>query len=216
MKKIYFLVLIAASFNAGAQVTVSIKTGLSLSSDIIPAQNSTSTFQPTSMKAGFYGGLVIQVPVAPRFSIVPELLYSQKGYHERSYLVPNAFPPHTNQSYNLTYSFLDVPVLADLKVSKKTAIQFGPQVSFMLSGKQQLTGPDFFDSFDMESSPKIIFGLAAGMYTHVWKLVSVSLHYSIDLQTHDEDEDINHNFLLHGFRNQTLQVGVMYTLAHRK
>ena len=215
MKKFLLLFLCAASFAANAQLTFSVRAGLSLSNEIIPRQDpNVTTFRPTSVKAGFYMGATVQIPLSANFSIAPGLVLAQKGYHEPAYRDTNTATPHTSVAYNLTYTFIDVPVLADLKVSKNINLQFGPQVSFLVKGTWKAKDPYTTGSFSQESTPKVILGLVAGARFHVWKQLSLSVHYNVDLQAHVEDPGAF--YPLKDFRNETLQVGLTYQHRRRK
>src|SRR4030095_12795585 len=81
----------------------------------------------SNSKWGFAGGVYYNIPVSNKFSIQPELLYSQMGSKLES-----AVDANNNATLELDYA--SMPLLVKFSPIDPLAIFAGPQVDFMLKG----------------------------------------------------------------------------------
>src|SRR3954471_1163207 len=77
----------------------------------------------TSNLTGFHAGIIFDLPILYPLSFAPEVLYSQKGH--ATYTNNGNFSQRTN--------FIDVPLLAKIKVGPIFNIYLGPQFSYLLN-----------------------------------------------------------------------------------
>lgn len=92
----------------------------------------------TKMKLGWNFGLLANIKLSDRFSLVPEFApLSQKGAKNIPYLpsgdpaLDNLVAPPDDARMNLNY--IDVPVIARYQVSERFALGTGPQFGFLTS-----------------------------------------------------------------------------------
>lgn len=152
MKKILFgLALVAGTFtfaqktsaSSSSPVRFGLKAGLNISS------LSDSDF---NSKAGFYGGVFANIPVAQDFSFQPEVLYSGMGAK---------FKANSDAKINLDY--ISVPLMLQYNALPNLYLEAGPQFSFLINSKlkyksNSTDGKDIFKGFDFG------LGIGAGYY----------------------------------------------------
>ncbi len=106
---------------------------------------------------GFNVGLYGQILSNDAFAIQPELLYSTKGAKWENTGV-------FNQSVTFNVNYLDLPVLAVIKLGETAEIHVGPYASYLLSANIKYEG-DFAngtDNVDRDDLNTTDFGLAGG------------------------------------------------------
>jgi len=144
MKKILFgLALVAGTFSfaqktssntASSPVRFGLKAGLNVS---------TLSGDGMKSKAGFYGGVFANIPVAQDFSVQPEVLYSGMGAKDDY---------DSNTKLNLDY--IAVPVMFQYNALPNLYFEAGPQFSFLVSSKLK----DNNSSFDTKDLTKTTLG----------------------------------------------------------
>ncbi len=132
MKKLIILISISFVFIASfipcqAQETktmqVGVKGGLNISNLY------TSDGSSSDMLAGFNVGVFTKMPVTNSIAFQPEINLSTKG---ASVTYNNLFVDGTAK-FNLTY--IEVPFLCVLNVTRLVNLQFGPYVAYLIDGK---------------------------------------------------------------------------------
>src|ERR1035437_6242580 len=132
MKKLIILISISFVFIASfipcqAQETktmqVGVKGGLNISNLY------TSDGSSSDMLAGFNVGVFTKMPVTNSIAFQPEINLSTKG---ASVTYNNLFVNGTAK-FNLTY--IEVPLLCVLNVTRMVNLQFGPYVAYLIDGK---------------------------------------------------------------------------------
>jgi len=125
----------------------------------------------TDFKAGFQAGLVADLGISPSFSIIPELLFSQRGGKD-SYSEGGG-----KWTSSETLNYLQLPVNAAYKIDagygSKVLIFAGPYLGYGLSGKMKGTyeenGDKETESVDLkfgsgdDKLKAIDFGINAGV-----------------------------------------------------
>ncbi len=160
------------------QFHIGLKAGANLSNVIQHIDENTTN----GSKAGFVGGLFLELPIVKGFSIQPEVLFSQKGYKSKgSYL-------STPYEYKVTSNFIDVPLLAKFKTSENFGIVIGPQFSFLTSTKTKYTisnsGFETIKNADNDNLRKNILGGVVGIEAGAGPVV-LDLRYSLDFQSNN-------------------------------
>ncbi|MVN90402.1 outer membrane beta-barrel protein [Mucilaginibacter sp. HME9299] len=209
MKKIFFaaafVLLIAGTADAQRrgyrkqrssddfyQPRVGLTGGLNIANTISSRNSDFST--DTKLGASF--GLYIDIPIVYPLSFQPEILYSQKGY--RANTIYGDFAQRAN--------FIDVPILAKLRLAPSFNVVVGPQVSFLMN-----TRNTYYDGFDVIQQSKYTYN---GDKTFVGGVVGVALdlnrnvelrgRYTIDFQ----ENNPNGTSGVPDYRNQVWQVGL--------
>ncbi|HET9054121.1 MAG TPA: porin family protein, partial [Cyclobacteriaceae bacterium] len=108
---------------------------------------------------GFNVGLYAQLFSSEVFAIQPELLYSTKGT-KTTY--DNALMGEGDAKFNLNY--LEVPVLAVIKLGGAAELHIGPYWSYLLNANIDIDGDtDTFDELDRDNFTSWDFGIAGGV-----------------------------------------------------
>lgn len=104
------------------------------------AKNSTGN----KMQTGFHIGLLLEIFVANKFSIQPEVLYSNKGTKEGFELDT---PPYGYPEWKFDY--IQVPLLARFFLIPALSIEAGPSINFLI--KEEINGikTDLGSSFEL-------------------------------------------------------------------
>ncbi|MBS7566156.1 PorT family protein [Mucilaginibacter sp. Bleaf8] len=150
----------------------------------------------TRTKAGFAGGLFVDIPVAYPLSIDAELLYSQKGY--RASTINGDFAQRAN--------FIDVPLLLKFRLTPGFNVLAGPQFSFLTS-----TRNTYYDGFNTiyeerykyDGDKNFITGVL-GLSVDLNRNVELRGRYAIDLHENNPDGSGG----VPEFRNQVWQFGL--------
>jgi hypothetical protein len=103
-KIILVLSIICISFFASAQVQFGVKAGYNLST---LAYSGTITLEGEKSKSGFNAGITASIPFSKSFSLVPEVIYSSQGANFQNVYATG----------NLTYDYINIPVLIRYKMS---------------------------------------------------------------------------------------------------
>lgn len=184
MKKLILLLVCVASFVATqAQAKFGIKSGLNFA-------NLTNDIEG-DMKLSFYAGAFANVPVASRFSVQPELVFSRQGTRFDD--------PGDDIKWRLNY--LNVPILGQYNDPSGFYAEMGPQFGFLLHAKVKDDGDvrsanSSFKSFDLS------WGFGAGF--NFTQQAGIGLRWNLGLtDVWDHPGTAN---------NSVLQVGATYRL----
>ncbi|NDP27781.1 MAG: PorT family protein [Flavobacterium sp.] len=183
MKKIILSVVLVLVFGfANAQkAQFGIKGGLNVAN-----QNFVGAGAPsTSTLVGVNVGLFVDIKVADKLVIQPELLYSMQGT-KLNWLNDGA----TINSFKLAY--INIPVMAKYYAAKNFSIEFGPQIGFLTSAKVNGTAngqtvdvdaKQFYNSTD--------FGINFGAGYDFTKKVSIGMRYNLGLSNVGSDDFVS-------------------------
>ena len=162
MKQSFILIVfIAISVHTSlAQPAFGVKGGMNIN-------NVTTTDLPdfissveTMSTVSYHLGLYVQFELNEKFSIKPEMQFTQRGY-----ATEYADKVRTNINY------LEVPVLVVYTPIKLVSVELGPNISFKISSK---TKPDGLGEISYEA---IDFGLSAGLKFNITDKVSLVGRY---------------------------------------
>lgn len=152
MKKLFLGLAVTASSIAFAQekapsssspLKLGVKAGLNVA---------TISGGDSKAKAGFYGGLFLNAPIASNFSLQPEVLYNGVGAKAEDL-----------QGFKLNLSYISVPVMFQYNATPEFYLEAGPQFSFLIDSKLKyqsvsVKANDLIKSFDFG------IGIGAGYY----------------------------------------------------
>ncbi|MFD2148339.1 porin family protein [Mucilaginibacter antarcticus] len=169
------------------------KFGVQLSGNLSSA--STGSNFTTSNIAGFTAGVNIDFPVNYTVSIVPAVLFTQKGFSANT----------PSGSYTQRSQSIDVPVLAKFRSNGAINFYLGPQVSYLISNSSQFN--QNFSSGDRSSyqygGSNIRLQGVAGVGVDVSRTLSLHGRYAFDLNSTSQ----NGNPTTPTYRMQAWQFG---------
>ena len=152
----------------------------------------------TAAIAGFNAGLTMEIPLIYPLSFAPEALYSQKGF---------AATTASDGNFTLRTNYVDVPLLAKLKLSPTFNFLVGPQFSIPVSTTQtfdngfNITSEQNYDTY---RSQKTLLDGVLGVSFDFSPNVELRARYTIDLEQNPQ----NSSFSNGDYRNQVWQIGL--------
>jgi len=153
-------------------------------------------------KLGYVGGAYLSIPLTTFLGIQPEVLVSQKGFSSSN---SNFFGG--TYTFNRTTTYLDIPLMVQLKPSQFITIVGGIQYSYLLSKKDEITGNSVIISdqvtYDNQDITKNILGVVGGIDINI-KHFMVFGRYNLDLRRNNGDGTSS----VPRYKNQVFQVGV--------
>lgn len=158
-------------------------------------------------RTGFHVGGVAEIPVSEKFSVQPELVYSQQGLQRK-----------TNEGeFKLKLDYLNIPVMAKFYVADGFAIEAGPQFGFNVSAKSevQVEGgngnevseiqrelEDTVEGFDFGFGGGISYKMATGLFFQARYIIGLTSVYEASDEGLFQD-DLNNS-------NLSLSIGYMF------
>lgn len=124
MRKISFSVLLflfAVTAMAQSKVRVGIKGGANYST--LALKGNSPTINDITEKVGFLAGMFVNIPAGTKFSVQPEIFYSQMGAYINNKTL-------LQSQYRLNY--LSVPLLAKVNLTKHLSLIAGPQADVVV------------------------------------------------------------------------------------
>lgn len=153
-------------------------------------------------KFGVAAGVFAQIPLGELFGFQPELIYSQKGFKATGSVLG------FNYDYTRTSTYLDIPLLIQVKPSRFFTIVAGPQFSYLLETKNKFNGTSNTvteDEINSDNYKKNIFGFVVGADVNFDQLVlSGRLGWDINKSDADGNSDAPR------YKNQVVQVTLGY------
>lgn len=156
-------------------------------------------------RVGFAGGIFFGIPISKFIGLQPELLLSQKGFQGSGTLLG------TTYSFTKTTSFIDIPILLQIKPVRFVTFLFGPQFSYLVNEKNTYTfGANSTaqeKEFDNDNIRKNILGFSAGADVNIQHVV-VSGRAGWDFQTNHGDGSSS----TPRYKNQWLQLTIGFKM----
>lgn len=177
------------------------KIGLKIGGSISNQTSSNYQDYRTGSIVGINTGLTLDLPIIYPLSFAPEVLYSQKGYEATT----------INGVYTQRTHFIDVPLLAKLRVSPAFNVVVGPQLSYLLSTTNTfdngfVTATEKY--YEDNGGHKSYLGGVIGVSFDINRSVDIHGRYTIDLQKTDS----RGNVYVPNYRNQVWQIGLGFKL----
>ncbi|PKG43034.1 porin family protein [Psychroflexus sp. MES1-P1E] len=136
MKKLLIISILLVSLNvqlqAQDQISFGVKAGVNFAYATGDASDSGSQLGYDEGRTAFHAGLVSELELTEKFSIQPELLYSQVG---AAYLFDNRSFDGIRVESDLNLDYLSLPILAKYYVFKGLSLELGPQFSYILNSE---------------------------------------------------------------------------------
>lgn len=172
MKKIFFtaLFIVSLTLNSSAQsIKFGIKAGVNYS-------NFTGSEINTDALTSFHAGLFTEIKIFKYFGLQPELLYSTQG----------ATLNGLGVQIKNELGYISVPVLAKFYLNDDFSLEVGPQASFLLNEKSNVTLQDS-NTFD--------FAIAGGLSYKFGKHFFVQGRYGLGLTEPKRDASVKNSVL---------------------
>lgn len=152
-------------------------------------------------KTGFAGGVFLSIPIGKLFGIQPELMYSQKGFKSTANVLGS------NYELKRTSTYLDIPLLVQVKPIKFLTILAGPQFSYLLKTKNEFNGfsSEQQEELNSDNYKKNIFGFVVGADVNIEQFV-ISGRLAWDINK----SDVDGNTTEPRYKNQVAQLTVGY------
>lgn len=177
MKKTILItvLLLAASFNMQAQLfKLGIKAGLNYANQNgsqITINNSNYT---TSAITSYHAGLIAEINLIDSFSVQPELLYSTQGANYKNAV----------EEFNNELGYITMPVIAKINLNKVVSIELGPQVSFLLSEK---------NNFNVKDANTFDFAVVGGLGLNITNHLFIQGRYGLGLTNASKDAEVKNS-----------------------
>ena len=203
MKKIFILAitLLSSAGIANAQSTdkptkFGVKAGANFSNIIKDDGN--NNFK-TDYLVGYHAGVTLDIKLLDNLAFTPEALYSTKGYKSTS----------TFGEFTQTTHFIDIPILASVKLGGGLNLVAGPQVSFLMSTKNTFetgfgTAQQKIVEDDSDRFRKSLVGGVVGFRYDFSNRIGLNGRYAMDFQKNNE----NGTSQTPEYKNQVFQVGL--------
>ncbi len=161
----------------------------------------------TSFKPGFNVGLFAEIPVTNGLAFAPEVVYSQTGYKRTG----NSLVLKEPVAYSVTSNFIEVPLLAKIKVVDDFNVVLGPQVSFLLSTPKAVFkqgSPEYQATFKEENKNlnKVYAGGVIGAGYDITPEFNINGRYALDFQKNTKKAGSE----IPRYANQSFQLGLGY------
>ncbi len=168
MKKVLLITLFSIVFslkNYAQSLKFGVKAGVNFST--IRGEN-----LDVDNRTGFHAGAIAELKLTDKFSIQPELLYTQLG---------------TKGSGNeLTTSYISLPVMAKYYLFQGLSIEAGPQASFLVDDKLEVAGRGIVDT----NVEDFDFGLNVGLGYNFNNGIFFQTRYTLGITTIQENPDV--------------------------
>ena len=150
-------------------------------------------FSSDNSRTSFNVGLLAEIPLADRFSIQPEVLYSGQGYEIYENDQANFLDVDDNVEYQLDY--VSVPVLAKIYLVDGLSVQAGPSFNFKVN--EEIDYQPTQDGGDIDNpypgAQDFEFGGAAGLEYKFNNGFFIQGRYTYGFSETFEDLDIHNS-----------------------
>ena len=202
MKKIFILAIglfITGAANAQSTdkpIKLGVKAGVNYSNIIKDDGN--NSFKADYL-VGYHAGVTLDIKLLENLAFTPEALYSTKGYK-----LTNSIGEFTQTTH-----FIDVPILASVRLGGGLNLVAGPQVSFLLSTNNKFetgfgTAEQKIVEDDSDRFKKSLVGGLIGFRYDFSNKIGINGRYALDFQKNNE----NGSSQTPEFKNQVFQLGL--------
>lgn len=159
----------------------------------------------SNSKIGVMIGVYGAIPISKYIGFQPEISISQKGFVGSGTLLGNAY------TVKRTATFIDIPVLVQIKPIEFLTFLIGPQYSYLLNEKNKF---EFGSNsaaqqaeFDKEIARRNIIGFVTGADVNISNIL-ITGRFGFDLQDNIGDK----NLITPRYKNFWIQIGLGYRL----
>ena len=181
MKNLILAAVAVFTFGAATaqDMKFGVKAGLNLAN---------TTADGAAMKVGGNFGVFGDFKVSDKFSVQPEILYSMQGAKASTTLSGGGFTLTDDRTQSLGY--INIPVMGKFYATKDLSLQFGPQIGFLMTVKEEVVqtsnNQTFYPNSTTSSTDKtgynsVDFGLNFGVGYNITEKFMVDLRYNLGL-----------------------------------
>lgn len=198
MRKIILTTIVLSFIAVAAKAQyVGIKGGLNLSNLNIDGVDD------ENMRLGYHFGAFLNLPISDGFAVQPEVLYSTKGTRA-NYNQDLGIFGQFNAETKFKLDYIDVPLLAVLRIGDNFEIHAGPYIGFLMSSKWEVTGDvEVEDDLDKDNFKSMDYGLVGGIALN-FSALQVGARYNYGLQKIQDSDTAD--LLLGDAKNSYFQV----------
>lgn len=165
--------------------------------------------QAEKARLGFNAGLFARTMPESIVGLQVELLYSEKGDHA-SY---DAFFGLVDQDVDFKLNYIELPVLASIRLADVVDLHFGGYAAYLVSAKLETSGDlgSATSELDRGDFKSMDFGIAGGIGFNIGKSAQLGIRYLhglVDVENSDASE-----IVLDDAQNRTLQLYVAFGLG---
>ena len=190
MKKLIIAVMITATFvgflqaQSNADMRDKFSIGVRVGGNLSNVYDEQGDNFVADAKLGFVAGGFLSIPIGSFLGVQPGAYYSQKGFEGSGNILGSPY------AFNRTSSFLDIPILLEIKPISFLTIVAGPQYSYLLRQKDEfetnLGTVEQEQEFENDDIRKNIFGLTGGVDINVNNFV-IGARAAWDVQRNGDD-----------------------------
>ncbi|NIF05258.1 PorT family protein [Chryseobacterium sp. Tr-659] len=173
------------------------------------------------IKPGFHAGVFVHIPVTEKFSVQPELLFSQLGsksdYNYRT--TSDNYRMTQHYSYTTTLNYITLPLMVQYNILPQLYVEAGPEFGLLLGGKTkgdlttiEMTGSTLIvehnehvsKSIPMSLLNRFNFGIGIGAGYYFTEKLAATARFTAgitEVYKYNSDDKI---------RNNAFQIGVAY------
>lgn len=202
----FLLIFLSSSLHSNGQLTFGLRAGVNFANVNIETEG--LSISPDNRVGLTLGGL-LNIGITEKFSVQPELQFTQKGYNFEFEFIEII-------KQKISFNYFEVPVLAKYKFGEGAIsgfIQGGPSFGYALSGNaESCTNGDCdsetFEFDDNDGFNRFDLGLSIGGGLSLGKLF-VDLRYNLSVTNLSDDTDDEEKIKHKGF-----QIGVGYMFGN--
>lgn len=153
----------------------------------------------TKYTRGFNLGGVVDIPLADRWALEADILYSRQGYRDDIYL---SIFDITSTSYHAMSHYVNVPVTAKFYLTDHLYLECGPQAGVLLSKHDNADELGFEDAFRSNETKPFDVGIVGGIGCWIADHAFVSGRYTQGLT--------DSSTLYKGGKNRVFQLSLAY------
>lgn len=194
MKKLLFLFISCLTISSIASAQA-FRLGVKAGADV---QKVTGKAWNEEFRFGYHVGGYAEIKLQSKVSVQPEVYFSQVNVKTATNI--NQITPELNNINSLQLSYLNIPLLLNIKASQSLMLQVGPQFGVLLDQNKNLinNGKDAFKKGD--------FSVTGGLQLVVLKRLNIYGRYVVGLN------DINDLTTTDKWKKQTIHFGLGYNI----
>ena len=202
------LFLSGAAIAQDQKVKLGIKAGLNMANLSVDESELNS-----SDKTGFTAGLMVEIPLAKKFSLQPELLYSQQG---SKFSYSDAEVSNSNFKSTIKLNYFNIPVMLKYYVTKGLSVQAGPQIGILLKSNNEyqdnFLGYDNKENMNLkEYSSGIDTSVNFGLGYQFRDKFYADARYNLSYSNVFKESDVSY-FINNDMKNRVFQITIGYFL----
>lgn len=153
-------------------------------------------------RIGFHVGGLVEIPLAGKFALQPEVLYSSQGAKYGSYLGVDL----GDYEEKIILDYVNIPIMGKYYIIEGLSVELGPQVGILVNAKYK--GEDEDGSFDVDAkdgynSLDVAIGIGASYRLNNGVFFSIRFNKGLmDISDDDEEYYDGDDFYTVSYKNQ--------------